>query len=211
MCTFFLSSLFVTHDFYRACTAGFPTSCFGLLLVDNVSTAASRATFYASLYTPFESIVFWRSRVAEIPLTAAGNFALARTIPVFIALPPVTTRAAGDAATSPSSSAAGCSAASELCLLLRSPFVVRSFARYAGDFGSLIIFRVRVRHQGQAEYGARLTARGGLTDRSSSHLAIPHQGDLEILARTGVFACFCVFSVCLRYFLLLYICFFSGR
>ena len=26
MCTFFLSSLFVTHDFYRACTAVFPTS-----------------------------------------------------------------------------------------------------------------------------------------------------------------------------------------
>ena len=27
MCTFFLSSLFVTHDFYRAYITGFPTSC----------------------------------------------------------------------------------------------------------------------------------------------------------------------------------------
>ena len=26
MCTFSLSSLFVTHDFYRACLTGFPTS-----------------------------------------------------------------------------------------------------------------------------------------------------------------------------------------
>ena len=26
MCTFSLSSLFATHDFYRACLTGFPTS-----------------------------------------------------------------------------------------------------------------------------------------------------------------------------------------
>ena len=43
MCTFSLLSLFATHNFYRACTAGFPTSCSRLYVPEPTCSCFSTA------------------------------------------------------------------------------------------------------------------------------------------------------------------------